>query len=413
MRRNIFLIFFVFFILALTVSVPGCRNGKKAVKAQNDSIPAMGFWPDSLDAVEGTVKGGEVFTDIMTSLGMDYGSAVALADTSKSVFDVKTLKAGNRFWAYYESDTASDGQSSRQLQYVVYEMNQFDMTIFSCTPPFSARHFSKPVKKEIEGTDVTISSSLWNDMVEAGTSPMLILSLSDIYAWSVDFFGLQEGDRFRVLFQQTECEGNVVSIDSIYYAEFIRDSLVIPAVYFDQGDGGNTYWSQDGKSLKKAFLKAPLKFTRISSGFSYHRRHPVTGRVKPHTAIDYAAPKGTPVMTIGDGTVLSAGWSGAGGNMVKIRHNSEYTTAYLHFSRYARGIRSGAKVHQGDVIGYVGATGMATGPHLDFRVWKNGTPVNPLKLVSPPSDPLKKEFLPALDSASTRYRHLLDSLSAR
>ena len=150
--------------------------------------------------------------------------------------------------------------------------------------------------------------------------------------------------------------------------------------------------------MKKAFLKAPLRFTRISSGFSYHRKHPVTGRVKAHTGVDYAAPTGTPVMSIGDGTVISKGWGGGGGNTVKIRHNSVYTTAYLHLSRYASGLKVGDRVRQGDIIGYVGATGVATGPHLDFRVWKGGSPINPLKMESPSAEPIKPENMHSLDS---------------
>jgi murein DD-endopeptidase MepM/ murein hydrolase activator NlpD len=181
---------------------------------------------------------------------------------------------------------------------------------------------------------------------------------------------------------------------------------------FDQGDGGNLYWGAQGESLKKAFLKAPLQFTRISSGFSYARRHPVTGKIRPHTAIDYAAPTGTPVMSIGDGTVLSVGWAGGGGNTVKIRHNSSYVTSYMHLSRYAKGLKAGQHVHQGQVIGYVGATGTATGPHLDFRVWKNGTPVNPLALESPDADPIAADSLPALDSVARLFRVALDTLTA-
>lgn len=216
-----------------------------------------------------------------------------------------------------------------------------------------------------------------------------------------------------MLYEQESCEGEIIDIHRIYYAEFQRDSSVLPAIYFDQGDDGNLYWNEKGESMRKAFLKAPLKFTRISSGFSYHRRHPVTGQVKAHTAVDYAAPTGTPVMSIGDGTVVSAGWSGGGGNTVKIRHNSVYQTAYLHLSRYAQGIKAGARVRQGDVIGYVGSTGVSTGPHLDFRVWKNGSPVNPLKLESPPSDPIEEENRAALDSVRVGFRKEMDSLARK
>ena len=162
--------------------------------------------------------------------------------------------------------------------------------------------------------------------------------------------------------------------------------------------------------MRKAFLKAPLNFSRISSGFSYNRKHPVTGQIKAHTGVDYAAPTGTPVVSIGDGTVLSAGWGGAGGNTVKIRHNSVYTTGYLHLSKFASGIKAGARVSQGQVIGYVGSTGTSTGPHLDFRVWKNGTPINPLTMDSPPEEPILPENKPALDSMAVYYRQLMEDL---
>ena len=153
-----------------------------------------------------------------------------------------------------------------------------------------------------------------------------------------------------------------IGIDTVYFARFTRGDDEKYAIMFDQGDGGNVYWDEKGESLRKAFLKAPLEFKRISSGFSYARKHPVTGQVRPHTAVDYAAPTGTPVVAIGDGTVLSAGWAGGGGNTVKIRHNSVYTTSYMHLSKYGPGIKAGVSVKQGQVIGYVGMTGTATGP---------------------------------------------------
>ena len=296
------------------------------------------------------------------------------------------------------------------LKYVVYERNKIDRVVFRTTDPFEVWEWSKPVESTREYTDVTIKSSLWNDMLAAGSSPQLIVPLSEIYAWSVDFFGLQPGDRFRVLYEQRKCDDEIIAVDTIYYAEYIREEKMIPAIMFDQGDHGNLYWNEKGESLRKAFLKAPLKFTRISSGFSYHRKHPVTGRVRAHTAVDYAAPVGTPVMTIGDGTVVSAGWTNGGGNTVKIRHNSVYTTSYMHLSRYRAGIKAGARVRQGDVIGYVGSTGLSTGPHLDFRVWKNGTAINPLKMDSPPSEPIKPENMAALDSTFRYYRQMIDTL---
>lgn len=403
-------------LLLSLLSFPfGCRrNAPEPPSLQRDSIPAMGFWPDSLDVIEERVRDGETFTGLMVRLGMSHENAYLLSQACDSVFDMRRLRAGNTVKAYFEVDTLTlDPENAVTLSYVVYERNRVDRTIFKTTPPFEAWKYSKPVEVGIEYSDVTISSSLWKDMLDAGVSPMLIVSLSEIYAWTVDFFGLQEGDRFKVLYGQKKVDGEVVDIDTIHYAEFVRDDTIIPAIRFDQGDGTGQYWTEEGESLKKAFLKAPLKFTRISSGFSYNRRHPVTGKVRAHTAVDYAAPTGTPVMSIGNGTVISAGWGGGGGNTVKIRHNSTYTTAYLHLSRYAKGIKAGARVQQGDVIGYVGSTGVSTGPHLDFRVWKNGSPINPLTMESVPDAPLKPENMPALDSVHSFYKHIIDSLATQ
>jgi murein DD-endopeptidase MepM/ murein hydrolase activator NlpD len=181
---------------------------------------------------------------------------------------------------------------------------------------------------------------------------------------------------------------------------------------FDQKDGGNIWWNEKGESMRKAFLKAPLQYSRVSSGFSYSRKHPVTRKVQPHTGVDYAAPKGTPVMTIGDGVVTSVKYEGAGGNTVRIRHNSVYSTAYLHLSKYAKGLKAGQRVRQGEVIGYVGSTGRSTGPHLDFRVWKNGTPINPLKMDSPPAEPIKEANREAFEAAFRQWRAQVDTIQA-
>ena len=377
-------------------------------------LPPEGFRTDSFDVVEETVRNGEAFTTLMVRLGMEPDAALGLASACDTVFDVRKMRAGNTVRAYYSIDTtATDSIAAAVLEYVVYKKDRTRGTVFRTADSLSVWNYSRPVETSLKFADVTISSSLWNDMSKAGAPPSLIVSLSEIYAWSVDVFGLQEGDRVRILFEQGVCDGEVVSVEPILYAEYIGGGSTVPAILYDQGDGGNKYWKDTGESLRKAFLKAPLKFTRISSGFSYHRRHPVTGKVRPHTAVDYAAPTGTPVMSIGDGTVLSAGWANGGGNTVRIRHNSVYTTSYMHLSRFASGIREGRHVRQGDVIGYVGSTGLSTGPHLDFRVWKNGTPVNPLTLESPSEDPILQENLPALDSVYNAYKHMIDSLTTR
>lgn len=397
--------------VAVLVMFPSCHRKTQTADVEtdvvNDTVYPLGFCTDSFDVIDGTLRNGEIFTGLLTRLGLSAQDAYSLAQAADSVFDVRKLRAGNRWQAYFAADTGQVGE----VQYLVYEQDRIHLTVFRCQAPFGAWQVAKPVDTQLKYADITIRSSLWNDMTAAGVSPLLIAQLSEIYAWTVDFFGLQKGDRFRVLYEQDYCDGEPVAIHSVDYAIFDRAGKEIPAIRFDQEEGGNQYWNEKGESLKKAFLKAPLKFTRISSGFSYNRKHPVYGYTRAHTGVDYAAPTGTPVMAIGDGTVISKGWGGDGGNTVKIRHNSVYTTAYLHLSKYAAGLKVGDRVHQGDVIGYVGMTGTATGPHLDFRVWKNGTPVNPLTMEAPDEAPIAEQYLPALDSVARLFRARLDSLA--
>ena len=397
--------------LTLSFSLSCSNRGNETFPASEESSACvveevyypLGFCPDSLSVVEGSVKNGQFFSTLLNSLGMGASEAYALTQACDSVFDVRTLRVGNTYRAYYDDS----------LRYLVYDRDRMNCVVFDCQAPYGAWVYEKPVTHLDRYADVTISSSLWNDMRAADVSPLLILSLSDIYAWTVDFFGLQKGDRFRVLYQETECDGEVIAVDTVRYAVFSHSGQDFPAIMYDQQDGGNLWWNEKGESMRKAFLKAPLNFSRVSSGFSYARKHPVTRKVQPHTGVDYAAPKGTPVMTIGDGVITSMKYEGAGGNTIRIRHNSVYSTAYLHLSGYAKGLKVGQRVRQGQVIGYVGSTGRSTGPHLDFRVWKNGTPINPLKMDSPPAEPLKKENMDDFTQTWKSYQHEIDLIQAR
>lgn len=387
--------------IVLLCLAPSCRHGSSRESAQdekNDSIPALGFWIEDYTAIKSEVMPGETFTGMMGRLGLGSSRSYELVQLCPGQFDVRKLRAGNTINAYYSGDSLS-----RRLEYVVYDNSRVRSTIFSCGDSLGIWTYDKPVTVERRIMDVTITTSLWNDMIASGSSPLLIVELSDIFAWTVNFFGLQEGDRFRAIYNQKVCEGEVVEISGMEFCVFDGGSTQVSAIYLDQGDGGNKYWNEKGESLRKAFLKAPLKYNRISSRFSYARKHPVTGKVKAHTAVDYAAPAGTPVHSIGDGKVLSAGWSGGGGNMIRIRHMNGYETAYLHLSKFAKGIKAGATVSQGQLIGYVGSTGVSTGPHLDFRVWKDGKPIDPLKMISPPSEPIRKENLDSLKALYRKY----------
>ena len=396
--------------LSFALILSSCGNGRTdhveaeaqtvEVADQTSNLPSL----DSLRCKEGKVKNGQFFSTLMTGLGLTAQQAYDLTIACDTVFNVKNLRVGNTYKAYYDGDL---------LKYVFYQQDRMTDVLFECQPPYKISKVTRPVEVRKRYADVTINSSLWNDMRAAGASPLLILSLSDIYAWTIDFFGLQKGDRFRVLYEEKVCDGDVIAIDTVRYAIFSRNGHDLPMVMYNQKDGGNIWWNEKGESMRKAFLKAPLKFSRISSGFSYSRKHPVTRKVQPHTGVDYAAPKGTPVMTIGDGVVTSMKYEGAGGNTIRIRHNSVYSTAYLHLSGYAKGLKVGQRVRQGQVIGYVGSTGRSTGPHLDFRVWRNGSAINPLKMESPPAEPLRKENMAAFEETHEKYRAQVDSIYAR
>lgn len=395
----------IFLLLALAaLAGTSCRQNVQdsgAEAAVEEQPPLYGFEPSDFDADTVEVKYGDTFSVLMMRMGMDASDAYALSELCDSVFDLRKIKAGNHLHAYYEVT-----DSTRDLRYAIYEQDKVNATVFQCSDSLAIWNVAKPVEHVRKYTDVTINSSLWNDMLAAGGSPELIMNLADIYQWSVNFFTLQKGDRFRTVYTQSVCDGEFVGIDTVHFSLFDGTGYKqTAAVRFDTGEGnGNTYWDKNGESLKRMFLKAPLKYNRISSRFSYSRRHPVSGKVKPHTAVDYAAPTGTPVHAIGDGTVTKCGWDPTGGgNRIRIKHNMGYESSYMHLSKFASGVRVGTRVTQGQLIGYVGATGTATGPHLDFRIWENGRPIDPLKLDSPASEPLDTVFLRDFNALYEKY----------
>lgn len=359
----------------------------------------------NLDFKEGEINSGESFISILQRFGVDASEAQKILNRSTDVFDVRKMQAGKKVKAIYDC-----GISSEEPVYIIYCDNRIKSTVFECSEDPKAWIYEKPTTVEHKVADVTIRTSLWNDMIEAGSSPLLIVELADIYAWTINFFGLQSGDRFRAIYDQRVCDGETINIEKIYFCIYDSGKYSATAVRFDQQDGKDIYWNEKGESMKKAFLKAPLKYNRISSRFTYHRKHPVTGKVRPHTGVDYAAPKGTPVHSIGEGTVTVCGWDpSGGGNRIRIRHMNGYETCYMHLSKFAKGMRAGVRVAQGQTIGYVGSTGRSTGPHLDFRVWKDKKPIDPLKMISPPAKPLNASNMDSLKVLVQKYTEELAS----
>lgn len=397
-----FVCFFAFAISLIAVSCDGSqKDNEEAKDAVNEmSVPEpkteYGIVVDSFTIEEGSIKNGQVLSTVFINYGVSPATAFSLNLLPDSVFDVRKVRAGKGYTAYLSKD------SIPRLQYFVYHNSLANHVVFDLRDSLSANKFDKPIRPERRFSEAEIETSLWNAISDNNLDYGLANELSDIYAWTVDFFGIQPGDGFKVLYDELYVDSISVGIGKIYAAIFTHNGQDIYAINFEDGET-NGYWDLDGNSLRKSFLKAPLKFKRISSKFTYARRHPIYKTVRPHTGVDYAAPMGTPVVALGDGKVIERRYKGGGGNTVRIKHNSVYTTAYLHLSKFAKDIKVGSFVKQGQVIGYVGSTGASTGPHLDFRVWKNGTPIDPLTMESPSVAPIP-------DSLKGRFTNLRDSL---
>lgn len=396
----------IFVLAAVSLLCLACH--KSSEENQTEEPPVVryeyGLPVDSFRIDTAVVKEGETLGGILNRLGATAQQVNKISIIPREQLDVRSLRAGKTYYALYQTDSTG----IETLRYWIYLPDRRHATIIHMTAEPHVEYAEKPLEIQEKCAQAVISSSLWNAMVSQGLPVSLALELSEIYAWTIDFFALQEGDSIRVCYDEQFVDSTSIGIGQIYAAHFYHGGKWQEAYWLDITDSVSGkvlcrgYFDEQGTSLRKAFLKAPLNYKRISSHFSHARKHPVFKIVRPHTGVDYAAPTGTPVVTIGDGTVIEKGYKGQAGNMVKIRHNSTYTTAYLHLSKYAD-IKVGQFVSQGQLIGYVGATGAATGPHLDFRVWKNGTPIDPLKMESPPVEPVPAEYKPQLDSIVQLY----------
>ena len=387
-----------------------CGNGESASEAESVQEPPVerlyGIEKDKYDISEYRIENGETAGAIFGRFGVGAATVDRIDRRADSVFSLRKLKAGNRYAAFL---TPQDSVSEARLAYLVYEATPTEYVVFDLSGD------SVNVYKGVKDIDVrremktaTIRSSLWNCMIENGMQPALAMDLSDIYAWSIDFFGLQEGDNFTVIYDRQFVDSTEIGHGTIWGARFEQGGKTYYAIPFVQ-DGKVSYWDEQGNSLRKNLLKAPLKYSRISSRFSNGRMHPILRIRRPHHGVDYAAPSGTPVVAVGDGVVIAKGYAGGGGNTLKIKHNSgSLVSGYLHLKGFAKGIQKGSRVKQGQLIGYVGSTGLSTGPHLDFRLWRNGTPIDPLKVPTEPAEPIRQANRPAFEAVRDRIKAELE-----
>ncbi len=345
----------------------------------------------------------------LSSILIKYGVTPLIIDSivkkSEGIYNFRRIKGGNPYHALISNDTLNT------LKHFIYEIDKTNFVAISFLDSVKIWRDEREVSKNLDEVAGTIKSSLWNAMVEQKVSPLLSNDLSEIFAWSIDFFGLQPGDTFKVIYEQQFIDTTFIGIGDVIAAYMRHSGKDFYAIPFEQ-DSTLSFFDEEGNSLRKAFLKAPLSFSRISSRFSNGRMHPVLKIVRPHHGVDYAAPLGTPVYSVGDGKVIAKAWDKkGGGNYIKIKHNGTYTTGYLHLNGYAKGIKVGDYVKQGEVIGYVGKTGLATGPHLDFRFYRNDKPVDPLKVDAPPVEPILEKNKIAFDSVKTIYVQQLDKIA--
>lgn len=345
-----------------------------------------GFYEDSITLEVNRVRNGDNFGSILHKLEIADSIIEEASKKAKAKFDLRKIRVGNN-WTKISSKPGTTNHSA-----LVYEIDYTRYLLVFLGDTVSASIGVKEVISVNKTSIGSIYSSLWNALKENHTNPILASDMSDIFAWSVDFFGIEKGDSYKVVYDEDYVDGVSIGISEVTSAYFKHKGKDYYAFKYAENGTDFSYYDEEGKSLKKAFLKAPLKFSRISSKFSRSRFHPVLKIFRPHHGIDYSAPIGTPIFSIGDGTILAKGYDAkGGGNYIKIRHNSVYTTVYMHLSKFESGLSVGNKVTQGETIGYVGKTGLATGPHLDFRVYMNGSPVNPLSIESPSVEPIKPE----------------------
>jgi len=368
---------------------------------EEPSLDAFGI-DESLDVTTHIIRRNESLSAILRGHGLTPGVIHELGRASSGVFDVRRMRAGRPLHIYTKTDSTGSGS----VAFVVYEDNSAEFVRFHLADSIYVERDQKPLEIRMRLVDASITSSLYQTMRQIGVDPQLTHRLADVYAWQVDFYRIQPGDHFKVLFEERLIDGEVAEIGRIKAAVFTHRNQDFYAFHYRQ-NGYDEYFDDEGNSLRRQFMAAPLDYTRISSRFSNRRFHPVLRRNMPHHGTDYAAPVGTPIRAVGDGTITVARYDRNNGNYIRIRHNSIYETGYLHMSRFASGMQPGTQVKQGQIIGYVGATGLATGPHLCFRFWQHGQPVDPRRIDLPPADPIQPEHR---NSFAVRKEQLLGEL---
>ncbi len=403
----------IFTALLLAISLVACgEKEEKPTPVQEVKLPveppaqAYGYVLDDYVVERDTVKSGDSFGKILFESHVGYGTIQQISDTIQEVFDTRKIQVGKPYVLLKSKDT------TETAQVFIYEKNKEDYVVVDFQDGVVAEEKSHPVtivEKEISGI---ISSNLSSTFDELDTNVLVAYRMADIYAWTIDFFKLQEGDRFKVIYEERFVNDTVpAGIGRIKASVFEHKGKSVYAYYFqnDSLPGGSDYYDENGDNLRRAFLKGPLKFNRVSSRYNLKRRIKYYGyKVRPHKGTDFAGAIGTPILATADGTVIKSERRGGNGNYVKIRHNGTYETQYLHMQK--RIARVGDYVRQGEVIGTIGMTGNTGGPHVCYRFWKNGRQVDPFREDLPASEPLADYLKPIYDSVMQPLQRQLDAI---
>ena len=402
-------------LLAVIVAFAACKKEITPLELPVNSfvepieIPRVefGFNFSDFDVVQDTIKNGDSFGQLLFNNNLSYSEIANITSTVKDSFDARKLDINKQYTILRSDD------SLNKPQVFIYQPNRIDYVVVDFRDSIMAQRKSKPVTIIENTASGVINSTLSETIEEQGLSYNIANDLSSIYAWTIDFFKLQKGDRFKIVYTEKYIDDTTyVGVDQIQSAYFEHNNRPFYAFQFvaDTINYIPDYFDEEAKTLRKAFLKAPLKFsTRISSRFSRRRFHPVQKRWKSHKGTDYAAQRGTPIITTANGTVTKSGYTRGNGNYVKIRHNATYSTQYLHMSK--RKSKVGDFVKQGEVIGYVGSTGLASGPHVCYRFWKNGSQVDPYKQKLPEAKPMDKNMKPIYFEFIKNPKREIDNIS--
>lgn len=368
--------------------LPFSHRAPMELGAFNIVVPTykFGFVMDTFQVKKGEVVSGLTMGKLLSENGVSVNDIDRLVANSKGIFN---LNSGFRIGKPY---TILSDQNSSQAKHLIFEPNMYEYIVFDLTDEMEVRKEEKPIDTKRMAVHGVIESSLWATLTKNGVSFEAAAKMEDALQWSVDFSHTQKGDAFRMIYDQHFIEGNEVGAGQVYAAVYTREGNDSYAFWFEDGDNKG-FFDQEGRPIQSSFLKAPVKFTRISSRYNKRRFHPILKRVRPHLGTDYAAPYGTPIYAVGNGVIAEAAYTKGNGRYIKIKHDDVYQTQYLHMSKFAKGMKRGRQVAQGEVVGYVGSSGLATGPHVCFRFWKNGRQVNHLRENLPQAKPLPEESL--------------------